>query len=47
MSNATATVAARRRNRDEPPMSLTTYLLHGAGWLTFMLFLFWLAGLKF
>lgn len=47
MSNAAATIATRRRKRDEPPMSLPVYLLHGTGWIAFMLFLFWLAGLKF
>jgi hypothetical protein len=36
-----------RRRRDEPRMSLGSYLLHGSAWIGFMLFLFWLAGMKF
>jgi hypothetical protein len=37
----------RRGGRNEEPMSRTTYWLHGATWLGAMLFMFWLAGLKF
>ena len=33
--------------RDEAPMSLGLYVLHGFAWIAFLLFLFWLAGLKF
>ncbi|MBY0339283.1 MAG: hypothetical protein K2X11_21900 [Acetobacteraceae bacterium] len=33
--------------RDEAPMSLPAYMLHGSAWIAFLLFLFWLAGLKF
>jgi hypothetical protein len=35
------------RARDEAPMSLGSYALHGAAWIAFMMFLFWLAGLRF
>lgn len=48
MPNDTMTVRTqRRRLQDEEKMSLGTYMLHGSAWIGFMLFLFWLAGLKF
>jgi hypothetical protein len=41
-----ATTTPKRRPRDEEKQSLAAYALNGFAWLAFMLFLFWLAGLK-
>ncbi|MBY0335376.1 MAG: hypothetical protein K2X11_02115 [Acetobacteraceae bacterium] len=47
MSDRMAAAVPRRRERDEEPMSLGVYLLHGAGWIGFLLVLFFLAGFEF
>ncbi len=45
-SYATVTAAPPRRNAQEK-QSLFSYILQGASFMGFMLFLFWMAGLKF
>lgn len=42
-----APVPSARRRAAEEQESLLSYCLQGAGFLGFMLFLFWVAGLRF
>lgn len=40
-------ISSNRRRHEEAPLSLLAYLMQGAGWLAFLLVLFWMAGLRF